>query len=258
MAQQPDNKWKLRHEMRMRRKVQGILKKQRLWLEGKIESFSFLETNSVDSEIELILSQIPHKEELAEEIVAFMKIAINRGGKTIVKDMKMKSKFGIDFDITNPKATQFLEEKFDWEFSNMKGNIDGTTKAGIKKILVDAADTGKSYNETSKLIQAQGKAGVFSKARAQMIAVREIGVAYEEGNAEVMSDFRFKYPTRQTLKKWQTVNDSRVTATHRTNQAMGWIDYTMRFDGTGDSHAPGSDNPRCRCFTKYKIPAVKK
>jgi len=264
-TKRPDWAFFDRTEKRFIRKVRSIFRKQRRWIEENSKELSFFQENgiktmknSIDDEIAVFLSQIPHKEELADEIVAFMRLAMKRGGKKIVKELKMKSRYGIAFDIKNPKATQFLEQKTLWEYSDALGNIDGTTKKGIQKILVEAHDSGASYTETAKKIQSQGRAGVFSRARGQMIAVREIGVAYEEGRDQVVQEFRQKYPVRQVLKKWQTVNDSRVTATHKTNQAMGWIDYSMLFDGTGDAHAPGSDNPRCRCFTKTKIPAVKK
>lgn len=254
----PDDKWVQRHEKRMIRKVKSLWKRQQDWLIDEMDKLSFLSKNSVDKEIEDLLNQIPHKEDLAEEIVAFMTIALKRGGKQIVKKLNMEKRFGIGFDVKNPAAKQFLEEKKDFELSDSQGNIDATTKRGLKKVLVEAHDEGLAYSKTATQIRALSDKGVFSTARAQMIATREIGVAYEEGNAEVMNDFRSRYPGRQVQKKWQTVNDERVTETHRQNQSMGWIDYNLEFTGTGDQHAPGSDNPRCRCFTRYEIPRKKK
>jgi len=269
-----DQKYKQRQEKRMIRKIYSLLTKQRKWVESNMEDLSFfqekdkdkrenrlnpgmLQKNTIENEIEVLLDQLPYKKDLATEIVTFMKLAIKRGGKQLVKELDLKNEYGISFDVTNPRATQFLQEKEVWELSNAQGNIDGTTKKRLKGVLIDAHDTGKSYNETAKKIQGLSKAGVFSKERGKLIAVREIGVAYEEGNAEVINEFRSKYAGRQVLKKWQTVNDARVTATHKENQGNGWIDYNQAFTGTGDQHAPGSDNPRCRCFTKYKIPKKK-
>jgi hypothetical protein len=254
----PDGTWIVRHEKRMIKKVRSIWKKQERWVVEEMKSLSFLQTNTVNDEIENLLNQIPHKNELAEEIVAFMRVAIKRGGKKIVKDLDLKKRFGIGFDISNPAAKKFLEDKEDFEISNSDGNIDATTKKGLKRVLLEAHDEGFAYGKTKKNIQALAKAGVFSPARAQLIATREIGVAYEEGNSEVMNDFRSRFPARQVKKKWQTVNDQRVTPRHRENQNDGWVDYSFVFSGTDDQHAPGSDNPRCRCFTRYDIPAQKK
>lgn len=257
-----DTKWKIRYEKRMNKKVRKIFLKQMNWVEKNMKKF-FQENsikyrkNDIENEIEVFLKKLPEKDSLAEEIVAFMRIALKRGGERIVRDLKMKSKYGISFDIKNENAKKFLKDKKSWELSNAQGNIDGTTKTRLKAVLVEALDSGQSYDKTAKIIRNLADEGVFSKARGEMIATREIGVAYEEGNAEVMDDFAKKFPDRERIKKWQTVNDSRVTPTHRANQSMGWIDYDETFDGTGDQHAPGSDNPRCRCFTKYQIPAKK-
>jgi len=260
----PDYKWKIRQEKRMIKKIRGIFKKQQKWILKEMRNLSFfsensfkINKNSVDNEIMAMIGDLPEKPKLAREIVSFMRIALKRGGKRIVKDLKIKARYGIDFDVKNPRATEFLEKKEEWELSDFKGNIDGTTKKRLKTILVEAHESGASYEETAEKITKLSDQGVFSEARGQLIAVREIGVAYEEGNAEVMNEFRSKYPGRKTQKKWQTVNDARVTASHRANQGEGWVDYSVVFSGTGDQHAPGSDNPRCRCFTKYKIPRKK-
>lgn len=253
-VKRPDQKWTDRQEKRMIRKVRSIWRKQRAYLLEESKKLSFLKKNSTDAEIDKLLNKLPYKETLAAEIVAFMKLAIKRGGTKIIKELKL-GKFGISFDVSNKRAVKFLKEKKEWELSTVAHNIDHTTKEGIKKILVDSVETGASYGATAKKIKDQSKAGVFSLDRAKMIAVRETGVAYEEGKSEVMSDFLKKYPKREVMKKWQTVNDERVTPTHSDNEGEGWVDYNYVYEATGgDLNAPGSDNPRCRCFTRYEIP----
>lgn len=248
----PDGAWLMRTEKRMIKKVEGIFKKQQKWLLEESQRLSFLQ-NSIEQEVDDLVDELPYKRELADEIVVFMKSSMTRGGKSIVRRLKMKERFGIGFDILNPKATEFLQNKEDFELSNFAGNIDHTTKKLLKKVLIDAHDKGQSYNVTAKKIQELSTKGVFSRARAQLIAVRETGVAYEEGNAQVMNDFRVKFPTREVEKEWVTVNDGRVTPSHTKNQEMGWIHYNMEFVGTNDQHAPAEKNPRCRCFTAYNI-----
>lgn len=265
----PDITWKTREEKRIIKKVFGIFMSQRKWIQKNMKELSFFQSgtesvrgimkNTIDDEIEAFINRIPYKNKLATSIIDFIKIAMKRGGTKIVQELDMKSQYGISYRIDNPKARQILESRKDFELSNREGNIDSTTKKRIKEVLVSANISGESYNETAKKIEGLSDSGVFSKARGKLIAVREIGLAYEEGKAQVMNDFKSQFPDRQVLKKWQTVNDSRVTPTHRENQSLGWVDLSFVYDATGgDTEAPASDNPRCRCFMRHDIPKPKK
>lgn len=208
--------------------------------------------NSPEDEIDDILLKMPGQSTFTKGLVASVKLVLDKGGKTAVAEFGLK-KFGISFNLKHPGAVKYLKEKERFQLSDYRGTIHDTTKQGIKKILVRAAANGQSYQVTAEQIVAQGEAGVFSTKRAQLIATREIGVAYEEGNALPIRDFRNRYPDRVVMKFWQTVEDDRVTEKHRKNQDDGWIPVEQKFSGTGDDKAPGSDNPRCRCFTKYNI-----
>ena len=256
----PNEKFLSGLERRLAARTRRVFKKQLNYIVEAVKEMPQFQgepqTNSIDGDINNMLNGMPGQEELAEQIVGVSKVGVDRGGKYIVKELDL-GKFGVSWSLQNTAAIKFLGGKLSYELSNFKGNITGTTKKNISKIILDAVEKGESYNKTAKKIMAQGEAGVFSKARAQMIAVRESGVAYEKGKEIVLQDFSNKYPEVKTQKKWQTVNDKNVTPTHTLNQEQGsddgWIAVTDVFLGTNDMVAPASDNPRCRCFTKYRI-----
>lgn len=78
-----------------------------------------------------------------------------------------------------------------------------------------------------------------------------MGKAYQYGEYLPM---KYAQDSGYTVEKfWSTVNDDRVTATHRKNQADGYIPLDQAFSGTGDQLPPGSDNPRCRCAVTYRL-----
>lgn len=251
LAKRPDGKFIGRTEKRLMAKARGYWKKQIDFVLDKAKGISALKQNAIEDEVGRIVNNIPYQAELAETIVLHMKSALERGGQTSVKKLKL-GQFGISFTIENKRAVDFLNAKKTLELSNYRGNIHGTTKERISTILTQAAKSGQSYQETAKLIIEQGQAGVFSPARAQLIATREIGVAYEEGNREPIDEFAEKYPDREVKKYWQTVEDDRVTPECNANQDEGWIALDDEFS-SGDQNAPREGNPRCRCTTLYEV-----
>lgn len=256
LSKRPDGKFIGRTEKRL------ILKLKKYWkgqMDYVLEKTKFISAfkqnniaaNTIEDDADWIVNNLPYRTEIAETIVLNMKTSLERGGKMVVKKMKL-GQFGISFDIKNKRAIEFLKAKKTLELSNSRGNINGTTKERIAAILTKAAKSGQSYEETAKLIIEQGNAGVFSPARAQLIATREIGVAYEEGNREPIDEFSEKYPDREVKKYWQTVGDDRVTPECEANEDEGWIGLDEDFP-SGDQQAPRDGNPRCRCTTLYEI-----
>lgn len=255
-SNRPDGKFLARTEKRLISSTVKIFRKQQAYVLSKIKNISGLQqsniiTNSIEDEIEVIVDGIPQQTQLTETIVASMKTGINRGGIASVRNLKL-GKFGITWSLRNKEAIKFLEAKRTLELSNYKGNITGTTKTRISEILLDAAKSGQSYEKTAQLIMQQGEAGVFSQSRAQLIATREIGVSYEEGNRIPIDEFAEKYPDRIVEKHWSTVGDNNVTEECEENQDAGWLGLDEEFP-SGDQQAPREGNPRCRCTTEYEI-----
>lgn len=258
LSKRPDGKFLLRNERRMMAELNRVWKKQMNYVVEKLKNVSAFKqeenqivVNATEDDINRIVNNLPYKEELTQSVILYMESAMERGGKTAVKKLNL-GKFGISFSLQNKKAIDFLNAKKTLELSNYRGNIHATTKANISRILVDAAKSGQSYQKTAQLIMEQGKAGVFSPARGQLIATREVGVAYETGNNIPIREFQADNPDRSVMKYWQTVEDDRVTEECAANEDEGWKALAQTFD-SGDDHAPRLGNPRCRCFTKYEI-----
>lgn len=256
LSKRPDGKFINRQEKRLMAKAKAYWKEQLNFVLEKSKNISAfkqnnIETNAIEDEVSRIVNNLPNRTELAEAIVLHMKTSLEKGGQTSVKKLKL-GEFGISFTVENKKAIDFLNAKKNLELSNYKGNINATTKTRITEILTTAAKSGQSYEQTAKLITEQGEAGVFSPARAQLIATREIGVAYEEGNREPIDEFQEKYPDRTVQKFWQTVDDNKVTEECAANEAESWIDLDEDFS-SGDQNAPREGNPNCRCTTLYEI-----
>jgi len=152
-------------------------------------------------------------------------------------------RFGIKFDLDHPSAVKYLQTDRPLTLAKMKQ----TTKEAIKPLLQEAAGKGTSPQELAELLSEEY---AFSRERSLMIAVNEIGHAYEYGNKTPMEDL--KDEGYKVKKKWQTVNDDRVTEECRANQAMGWIDIDESFD-SGDDEPPREGNPRCRCTTLWEF-----
>lgn len=257
LAKRPDGKFILRTERRLIAALKRTWKKQMDYVIEKLKNVSAFKQeenrvlNAIEDDIDRIVNNLPYRDELVEDIIAFMKLGMDKGGKSAVKKLNL-AKFGISFSLENKKAIDFLNAKKSLELSNYRGNIHQTTKTNIARILVDAAKSGQSYQKTAQLIMEQGKAGVFSAARGQLIATREIGVAYETGNNIPIKEFQADNPDRAVKKYWQTVEDDRVTKECQENQDQGWLFLSQNFS-SGDEYAPRFGNPRCRCFTKYEI-----
>jgi hypothetical protein len=255
MRKIPNGKFLLQQEKRMQRKLQTVLQKQLNWVLKELKNISSLNSikkNTAGDDIEKLLARMIGKEELVETIVFYSSTTLKKGGETSVKDLALR-KFGIKFDLKHPAAVKYFSEKMALELSNYRGNISSTTNNRVKEIILDGIEKGRSYTDVAAEITAQGKAGVFSQSRAEMIAVHEAREAYEAGRSFPIDDFLEKNPDRKVEKAWNTVGDNRVTEECKANEDQSWIDFEKKFS-SGDDHAPRSDHPRCRCVTDYEIP----
>jgi len=261
MKKNLDGKFRLRQEARLRTRVKRVFDRQKRWIIKNMKRLSFFKDsgknfvyneNGIKKETNDFLNKMPGKKEMTEDLIDSAEASLLKGGKSAVKVLGLKE-FGISFSLANKDAIRYIRLLETLQLSNYKGNIDGVTKGRIKKIIENAAESGASYSETSKLIQQQGLAGVFSKARGELIAVTEIGRAYGKGNHIPVIDFNTEFgDTHKAEKKWQTANDVNVRDTHAANEDDGWIDLEKLHTGTDEEFAPSQDF-RCRCVEIYRI-----
>lgn len=253
-----DGKYRRRQEIRMTGKVARVFTKQRQWFVKRIENMSIFQNKSgvrlIDQkfyldEIDDVLDDMPFNENMVTEISITASTTYQKGAKRAYTDLLM-SESGVSFDLVNNRAVDYIEKLRTVQLSNYRGAIQFETKKRIRQILVEAAENGNSYSETATKIQAQGKAGVFSKARAELIATNQIGHAYSAGNDDMVKEY-IKETSAIMQKEWITVGDTSVTPECNANEAEGWIQYDANFS-SGDQFTPRQDNPRCRCTTGYR------
>lgn len=269
LAKRPDGKFMQRQEKRTIARFNKIFKAQMEWVIEAMKDLSFFETNRMTNapvdEIDIMLDLMPGKANIANGIVAGASITMLKGGKSSVKKHNLGD-FGISFSLTNPDAVRYLDGRKALELSDFRGNITGTTKARLADIISEAAQKGESYTQTATKIRQQGKAGVFSKSRSELIAARELGHGYEIGSMIPVKTFQRAHPERTVLKFWRTVGDDRVTVPCNgyANMSSDGILLAEPFVYEGaegsfsDEHAPRNTNPRCRCYTDTKIQPPKK
>lgn len=155
---------------------------------------------------------------------------------------------GIAFDLKNPRAVAYAQQ----HAAEMVTRIDDETRSQIKALVIQGTDEGWSYDKIAKEITArfaqfaEPKPQQHIDSRAHLVAVTEIGNAYEEGNAIVARDLAKVLPME---KYWQTVGDSRVSAGCQENQAAGWIPLDQAFP-SGDERPLRF--PGCRCTALYR------
>ena len=254
-----NGKWKRLQERRFEKRMKRLFDRQIEWIIQAMADLSFfdetekgvtlIEIKTVRNDVNEMLDDMDEQEEIADLIGESGRTAYLKGAKTISKQFKM-SKIGISFELLNEEAVRYLKAKKTLHLSNYKGSINQTTKKRILSILTEAAEKGTNYNDTAKKIREQGKEGVFSRARAELIAVREIGTGYEIGNQE-MVDVYIQETGAEIQKLWIDSQDDLVTPECEENGNAGWIGFNEDFP-SGDMEAPRATNPRCRCSTGYR------
>lgn len=259
----PNGRFLALQEKRLTRRLTRRWQRQMDWVIETMADLSFmqqrqdegkrvrvLERKDFAQELQAWIDGMPETDRIAQDVRAVARASFVKGARFSHTELNMGD-YGVSFSLVNNDAVTYLDKLEDLHLSNYRGSIAYTTRKRIIRILTEAAQTGMSYQEASKLIKAQGESGVFSQARGELIAVRETRAAYETGKAEMVREFERATGTR-SAKFWQTVEDDRVTPECNANEAAGWIDMELVFP-SGDAAPPRKGNPRCRCHLRYAV-----
>lgn len=209
-----------------------------------------IERKILDDELNVMMRDLPYAETLAADISESAGIVMMKGARTSIATYKLGS-VGISFNLANINAVRYMESLTGLILSDRNGSISKTTKDRIIETIRRGVSEGLSYNQMAREIEAFGEAGVFSRARAQMIATNEIGKAYEFGNYVPVDEYSQR-TGKQVKKYWRTQGDDKVTPECIANEEHGSILLDEVFP-SGDKTAPRSSHPRCRCSTQYDI-----
>lgn len=160
--------------------------------------------------------------------------------------------FTVDFDVVNSDARKYIDQLEQLHLSKAQWSIYKTTEEQIMLIANQAIEQWTSYTKVAEEIQ-ETQPFVFSRARAELIGITEIGRAYEFGNWLPMKDIERQGGT--VMKRWITAWDDKVRASHRANWLDWWIALDQNFSWTWDLYAPAKkvEPFRCRCATIYQV-----
>jgi hypothetical protein len=156
---------------------------------------------------------------------------------------------GVSFDLKNPRAVAYLEQ----HGAALVTKIDDTTREYIKTVVTNGVRDGQSYDEIAKSISDRyeefkvGKPQEHIDSRAHLVAVTEMGEAYEAGNQIVAQDLMDAGLDME--KFWQTSEDERVSDGCQENQDAGWIPIADPFPS---GHMHPLRFPGCRCMALYR------
>lgn len=170
-------------------------------------------------------------------IQEFVEKGLTYGASALIKQ------FDIDtvFSLENPRAVAYTEN---YAATTVKG-INETSKAELRNVLARGVDNGWSYERVARAIR--DVFNIFSSTRAHLIAVTEIGNAYQEGNMIVARDLQASGLTVE--KHWLSVGDDRVDPDCQANDDEGWLPVTDAF--SSGNQRPLA-HPRCRCVLQFR------
>lgn len=150
----------------------------------------------------------------------------------------------VSFDLANPRAVAYAEQYV----AELVTKINETTRADVRRIITQGVERGDAYNQVAKELRQKyqefhtPQPQLHIRDRAEMIAVTEMGNAYEAGNEAVVQELADAGLTME--KSWLTVGDSRVSEHCQSNQAAGWIAFDAEFPS---GHQRPLAHPGCRC-----------
>lgn len=176
----------------------------------------------------------------AEPLSEYVQMALAMGGETLLALFDIESAF----DLAHPLAADYAR----LHSADLVAEINDFTRKRVRRIITQGVANGESYQDVAKSLRAlyQG----FTKPRPQehirdratMIAVTEIGNAYEAGNEIVGKQLTQAGITLEHA--WLTSNDSRVSDGCWANQQAGWIPFGQPFPS---GHQRPLRHPGCRC-----------
>ncbi len=182
----------------------------------------------------------------SEPVLQYVQAALKAGGNQAIASFGMSDLF---FGLANPGAIRYLDEVGGLRIRN----IMETTRETIQTLLSQSAREGWSYDKLANAISdrfqefAIGKPQEHIDSRAHLVAVTEIGDAYEQAGFLATSDLQAGGLRME--KSWVTAGDNKVSDGCAENEAEGWIPFEQ-------AHASGHMHPLrfpgCRCDEIYR------
>jgi hypothetical protein len=198
---------------------------------------------------------------IEEAIVGAAKAALRAGAESLLGVVAKKTlvQYGISWTLENPAAVAYLEA----HGAELVSRIDEATRGDLRSLIEAAMREGRTYDQLADDIQKQfqhygdpdsywrfdaSRPQAHIDSRAHLIAVTEIGEAYEDGELQAAREMQAAGLT--VVKWWSTMGDDRVSELCLGNEADGEIPLDEPHT-SGHMHPLG--HPACRCTENYDV-----
>lgn len=243
MAKIYDRNYVRNQEKIKERQLSIILNKEKNYLISILEKESKSTKSIVDEFTKKTKDWIP------KYLITALPTVMNRAMQNVKSKFKeIPKNYTLWFNIETSPASNYIRDVAKWQW----WMIEKTTSDELKKIIANWIDDWKSYWEIWKLIR-ETDPFVFSRARANLIAVQEVWQAYWFWNYQPMKDISDEFVI---MKRWITSHDHLVRPEHQENEDQDWIPLEDTFAWTWDEFAPSTDF-NCRCFQEDRIVWIK-
>lgn len=166
------------------------------------------------------------------------KKAVSRGATSAQVDVGLN----IGWNVRSPAAEKFLKNR---GAERVKG-ISENSRKRIRKLVLQGAEQGKTYKEIGKeiddLIRSWPRKAAGIQSRGELIAITEMGEAYEEGRREVQDEL--EKSGLDVEKSWLTAGDEKLCPVCTSAEADGWISSKEEFSNGESSPLAHAG---CRC-----------
>jgi hypothetical protein len=173
------NKKYLRNQEKLKtRDLYRIFKRQKNELANLLESSNkSFQTKTTHDELQSYLDSI--NQEDVEYLLTVLPRIMTQGAKPEIAKYKdlLPEGYTLSFKLPTDPASIYLRELEKLHLSEKDGSISKTTNDEVRKLIADGLDAGMSNNAIAKQIR-EVDPFVFSKSRAELISVQELGQAY--------------------------------------------------------------------------------
>lgn len=204
---------------------------------------------SVSDKVERAWKQAEKKgKRLIKAIDTNGKKAAERGGKSGMKDLGA-AQMSIDWTLQDKDVQKFLKNNG----AKKVAGINKTTRDRLRRLIARAVKEGWAPKQLDASIKAlfKGSERVVSgkvMARSKLIAITEMGEAYEAGRISALE--KYQKAGVKTQKQWIAANDERVCSICAPNAAADWVAGEKNFPS---GHYAPLGHPACRCDLTFRV-----
>lgn len=190
-----------------------------------------------------------------EALDAIREQAMKSGASDAQKDFRSDPVIGafrLSFSVDHPAAISYFSAH---GLEHLRSELNRTTFRQMKTTIDDAIRRGRAYDDLAREINARfdGFSGPARQRhirnRAELVAITEIGQAYETGGFATYRDIESFGIVLE--KSWINTGDDRVSEGCLANTSDGWIGLEDNFD-SGDPHPLRFPGCRCALDTRRK------